>query len=262
MWWLIGLSFSMFVLGGCALWGGGHRASEKPIVSDVSWVLPLGPREDLVHLMEKGQLFCKDRELLSYLTGLTEKLLSQVTQTSGVSSRLQLLWGPHQRIGSASLPPDRFYLAGSLLKRFQVESELAACLAIEVIALQQQWALKKLYRTRAAFIGKEHVIFSEDLLAFQRQGHWILSYEEQKAGMGSVVRILYQAGFDPRGLESYYRLLAKIPHQTVYSEIELEDLKRLAREAALEWPPLPIPEVHSSDFYAILKKVHRDDFCR
>jgi hypothetical protein len=84
---------------------------------------------------------------------------------------------------------------------------------------------------------------------------WVFGSLENEHAIESAVDRIYKAGYDPRGLVSYFdRVPTKSKNQV---ESENEALKDKSRRTIAFYAPLLNPIVRTEDFYKMRKRLER-----
>lgn len=253
-------------------WGLGAGCASSPVV-------PVKPEEFSRRERALGEVFSadlnqllrskKDVELDVYL----RRELVRIVEAAGgrlAESPLgiQLYKDPAGRQSSYSVPGLRIWISTDALKALRYESELAALLALEVSNVEKglflrrvstlvgdpaevdrfslQWTPEEL---RKALPAAPNYLGPGGLFDFAR--------EEKIAALKRAVSILYDSGFDPRGILSLLERWKAAGPKSPWPAEEIEDVREDLRAELNRFPPLRNPVVRSEEFVKILKRIER-----
>jgi predicted Zn-dependent protease len=161
-----------------------------------------------------------------------------------------------------ALPEGRVYLPLGLLKEFDFENEVAAAIAFQLAHLRKKNLHTRVWDLYSGENGKP--IFSDLMMQapqsvdfFDANGLFAFTDEMEVATLQEAVRILYQAGYDARGLTALLERFKKNPDQSPYGPGTLEKLVEQSFRAIALLSPLRNPIVQSHDFLSIRKRIRR-----
>jgi hypothetical protein len=172
------------------------------------------------------------------------------------------------QLTSYALPGLRVFVSVQALKALQYESELASLFAYEAAKVEAGLLLSRVAisidaPTRVDELSievppdefKKRLPTNPDF--FGPQGYFAFSEEEKTAALKRAVTILYDAGFDPRGilslLEGWHKAGAKSP----WPVETFDELREEVRTELNRYPPLRNPVVRSEEFIKMLKRIER-----
>ncbi len=201
------------------------------------------PREivDAIELVLRKKLTLhSDAEIQRYLTSLSTRLLPpnkstpEVFLVSGANANYEpSVW---------TVPGGKIFFDIRILKNLKFENEIAAALAL-------------------AWDRAEGTQFRERLISESSRGNpdpmkiWTFSQEENQLAIEAAVGRVYKAGYDPRGLVSYFD---RVPTKSKnLAEAEKDALKDRTRRAITNYAPLLNPIVRTEYFYKMRKKLER-----
>jgi len=184
----------------------------------------------------------RDKKVEAYLTDLTKRLAHNVQDLGTNSFQVTLLDDRRLRWTNYNLPTSRVYLSVGLIRSINFENEIAAGIALELAHLR-----KRDVATQLSTAGK--IDFSE--------ADSVFAYTEktQLGAIENAVDLLYQAGFDPRGLVTLFQIYQKNPTHSPYSEAMLVRFLEKTRRTLAAYTPLRNPVVRSQNFLLIRKRI-------
>lgn len=148
------------------------------------------------------------------------------------------------------IPGNRFFISLGTLQSIEYEHELAALISIQVSLLSRKSMIQLIDS-----IEKSNSPDALRHLTWDRVLNF--SIEEEVESMKQAVEILYQAGYDPRGLVSLINRYTVNPDHAPYNQSKQEFfLENLRREIA-QLPPLRNPIVKSDEFTQIKQRINR-----
>lgn len=180
----------------------------------------------------KRVAFVKDGEINQYLTRIAGRLFNPGkypitieivnTQTSSFEPSVWVI------------PGGKIFIDLRILKQMRFENEIAAALAL-------------------GWDRSEGIPFRERMI--QEAGRadadpasiWIFSDSENQKAIEASIERMYKAGYDPRGLVSYFDHLSS----------EQNVLKDKARRTIAVYAPLLNPIVRTEEFYKMRKRLNR-----
>ena len=202
------------------------------------------PPKELLSQIElsfrKRVAFVEDGEIEAYLTRLATRFLppgkSEIqvavvsTATAGYDPSVWVV------------PGGKIFFDVRVLRSLHFENEIASAMAL-------------------AWERSEGVEFRERLIAEAAHTDpdpmkiWVFSLLENERAIESAVDRIYKAGYDPRGLVSYFD---RVPTRTKnHLESENESLKDKTRRTIAFYAPLLNPIVRTEDFYKMRKRLER-----
>ena len=163
-----------------------------------------------------------------------------------------------------SIPGHRVYIGQKLLSEMEYENELSALLALEFSHL----LLRHSVVNAPSNLGEAVTLSSEQVpessaheMPIKTFSFWgpkgIFSYTkaQEEEAIRTAVKLLYQAGYDSRGLVSYLRKRHTLEKDMSSSRVKF--LEAAAREEIAKYPPLRNPTISSSDFNTLLKRIKK-----
>lgn len=211
---------------------------------------------ELARQLERQIQLKSDREIDSYLNGLTRGLLesthdSRLAGTQATLSQDETV--AHDAARNApvrwwtyALPGWKICLSLGLMKQLHHENEVAALISLELGNLIQSHALKHLKIVKGKI---------EQADFFGQRGLFKMSEEELKASVRAAVEILYKNGYDVRGLNEVWKVLQEHPNHAPQSAEILDEVIEFTRQAINRYPPLRNPVVNTEKFKSIQKRI-------
>jgi predicted Zn-dependent protease len=164
---------------------------------------------------------------------------------------------------SAVLPDIRVYVSLPALKKMEAENEAAALIALELAHFQE----KHLQDTLSERVAKDSsssmetlfrpTVFLQNLNYFGRSGVLKWNRSQMQKSIQTATELLYEAGYDPRGLTVLWMIHQENSSFSPYSKEELKDYLRWTYQAIARFPPLRNPVVDSEVFVEVRKGIER-----
>lgn len=139
-----------------------------------------------------------------------------------------------------AIPNGKIFIDIRVLKLMRFENEIAAALALG-------WDRSE----GAAF--RERMIEEASNTDPDPTKIWAFGNSENTKAIESSIERIYRAGYDPRGLVSYFDRLSTNPKKRLDSESDL--LKDKARRTIAFYAPLLNPIVRTEEFYKMRKRL-------
>lgn len=156
---------------------------------------------------------------------------------------------------SFAIPGNRIYISRELLKQFEFENELLAAIALEIGHLLGRHAVM---RGAPSDVPKEPLaepVPRSRVDFFSPAGIFAFNIAQRREATRDASRLLYEAGYDPRGLVSYLR---KLQTQRVGLESgALVQLEGTARDEMSRVPPLRNPVVRTEAFLKLQGRIKK-----
>ncbi len=193
----------------------------------------------------------QDEEVSVFLKAIGQKLLKKLPQHLSKEQWPQTLQffvfrQAHLKWQNYGLPPDRIYLSLEMLQHVQYENEVAA-----IIAMQLSHLLKKHLE-----IDRQEV---QSPKGFVLGGLRIFPFSKSvnREAIQLAIPILYQSGYDVRGLVSVFSLLKKYLNFSPYSLDDLNEFIKYSRIKIALYPPVRYPIIRSQLFQTFRKRIQR-----
>lgn len=221
---------------GCATPPQAPKLTERELVQQDS--INLRPVLDSVEKLLKVR---STPGIEAYLKRLAERLIPYSAILSGTPVEVKLianLKGKWRSFGVPALGINRVYLPLELVKNFAYETELASLLALELTHLANRDATKKL----EADPTLQEKAFEFDIKQLQD-------------AVSSARSMLYQAGFDGRGLSALWARYREDSAQSPYARAMAEEMMVHTKKLLAAIPPLRNPTTRSEDFIKIKDQI-------
>ncbi len=202
------------------------------------------PPAELVKQVElsfrKRIAFIDDSQITRYLQRLTTRVFPPGRKSFDVEVVSTAVAGFAPSVWAT--PGGKIFFDIRVLRALKFENEIAAALSF-------------------AWDRSEGVEFRERLIQEAARADpdpmrvWIFGEVENQRAIEASVGRLYKAGYDPRGLVSYFDRIPNRSTQAVDSETET--LKDKTRRAITFYAPLLNPIVRTEDFYKMRKRLER-----
>lgn len=263
-WLAIGMSLSclFFVMTGCT-------TPVKPVLINKEEVLKKDQSlwEAVSRNFEPQLKVKKDTEISVYLRKVAQNLVDSSQDLKGSPVGIWLIHSKNGKWMSYNLPKSRVYLPIEILRELQYENEVASLIAIQLGHLvkgQTQNHIKQSSQYREweqaeleKLTEKEGHPAHPKLDYFGPSGVFVYSEAELGNALQAAVEILYQAGYDPRGVISVYEKLKKYSNHSPYEVSTIEKLLEQARGEIAAYAPLRNPIVRSQSFLNVQKRLEK-----
>ena len=201
--------------------------------------IPSDARLKIQSSLKKYFTHLSAQEIESYLNTISKRLLSKSKLSSPL--RIELVTTRESALSKAKLwvvPPEKGYLDDHLLRSLEFENEIAAVIAFNWERVQDIEFEKRFIHE----LDQLHPDFSK-IYEFSE-------LEDMKAVEGAI-DLLYQAGYDPRGLMSVFgRKIGVSPERALV-------LQEKARRTNAFYKPLMNPTIRSDEYYRMRKKLEK-----
>lgn len=202
----------------------------------------------LVQKFESEFEIRNDALLCTYLDDLAKTLGKNSPALSDQEIRVQLVMNQKDqkdRWINYGIPANFIYLSRSLLRSIRFENELAAALALELAHLEKRDLI-----VRYEKMGPQTSVFSKG-------GVIDFSLETRTLALESAMEILYQSGFDPRGMVHLLGKYQENPEKSPYDEFTVKVLMENAWRIIALHAPLRNPIVRSDRFLALFHRMQK-----
>jgi hypothetical protein len=214
--------------------------------------------------LEQKLDFARDKEIEVYLRGLATRLAQTDPKLRDATLGVQILRNQQGIWRSFALPGNRVYLSAGFLKRCELETEIAGLLAMELSHLARGDALDRLReqvtkdspdRMPDSLLPPQPGDLPAHLDFFGPDGIFAFNERAQVEGARGAVRLLYAAGYDPRGLLGVWQKLIRSPEHSPYDLETLDKLVEATRKTVSALPPLRNPVVRSGSFVGLKQRI-------
>jgi predicted Zn-dependent protease len=154
-----------------------------------------------------------------------------------------------------SIPGNRIYLSREILKQLEFENEVVAALALECGHLTGRHAISETASSGVLDVGSLAGDSHRPVDFFSPAGVFSFTITQRLEAVREAARLLYESGYDPRGLVSYLRKL-----QTQRNGLEsgtLVQLENAARNEMSRVPPLRNPLVRTEAFLKLQGRIRK-----
>lgn len=197
--------------------------------------------------LEETVRFRQDTEITVFLRGLAERLASQDPALKDAPVGVFLVDEVGGKWTSFALPGNRIYLSVGWLKTVELESELAAGIAVQLGHLQGRYWVRR---------GESWVEGMRPPL-FGAGGMLELTDVERLDAADFAVELLYRSGIDPRGTIALWSNLKNHFEVSPVPEDLCGQLLEKSRQAITQFTPLRNPIVRSAEFIKLKKRIER-----
>lgn len=204
---------------------------------------------DLIRWVEARVELRKDEAVIRYLETLTSELSKGTPELESRMPIIKVFVEKKQRWKNFGIPGSRVYLSAGLLRALNYENEVAAVIAMELAHIQRKALIRNIQER--IHLEKTKGGIEEVTTAFT------FPEEDWVDALPVALEMLYQAGFDPRGMVSLLGHFKKSKSRSPYPPEFLEKLLENARRHIALQAPLRNPIVRSERFLAIRPKLQR-----
>lgn len=263
--------FFQFLLVGTLFFGCAGSPPQKTLSTEerVRQDNSLGTK--LAHQFEPSITLKKDIEVSVYLRNLAKKLLKTAPEFEDTPLGVFIVSNHEGRWKNYGLPGIRLYISNGLLKNVEYENEVAASLALELGHIKNRDVLRFLEENPKMSKSFEEEDFSGILFSSPKgaassrwsgedrssgkRGIFDYSEEEELSAIQFATRILYQAGYDPRGFVSLWKIYKKSIKHSPYPLKKLNYFIEYTYRSIVEFTPLRNPIVRTNEFLEIQKRL-------
>jgi predicted Zn-dependent protease len=203
--------------------------------------------------------FKTDLDVSVFLRQVAEKLTAGDPNLKTAPVGVLLLLDRNQEWRDYGLPGNRVYLSTSLLRHIRFENEVAAAIAFELSHIASRDALVKLEevtgQSEPEQLDPPPIHHLSDTEYFGSGGIFAFSEPVQLAAAEHAVKLLYSAGYDPRGLVALWALYGRNPLNSPFDSATLNKLQEATRLEIAQYSPLLNPIVRSDAFIRIQKRL-------
>ncbi len=186
-----------------------------------------------------------DPAISRYLEELATALLHSSPSLNENPPRIRIIKDRGRHWRNYAFPGNRLYLSRSLLRSIKFENELAASIALELAHLDKRDVV-----TRYEKLPPNSNLFEEG-------GLFDFPPEAQRAALESAMEMMYQAGFDPRGMVRLLGRYQENPDQSPYNEIMVKALMENSWQIIALHAPLRNPIIRSDRFLAVYQRMQK-----
>jgi predicted Zn-dependent protease len=217
--------------------------------------------------LDKNLKFRQDKEVLVYLRNLARKLADSMPELQSSSVGVWIVQDDGGKWNSFSLPGNRIYLSAGLLRSIEFENELAALIAIELGHVLRRHVFERLSASQdpaqtespilQSLLPSQAAALPRTIRFFGPAGVFAYPEKSLKEATESAVRMLYNSGFDPRGVVSLLAYYERDPKRSPFEPSTIGRLQEYARQLIAQHAPLLNPIVRSTAFVTIQKRMKR-----
>ncbi len=209
---------------------------------------------------ERLKIVKKDMDLLVYLRNLSQKLAESDPQIQDAPIGIFIYKPKKNTWRNYALPGNRFYLSLNFLKSLSFENEVAAALALEMGHIIKRHTLGRLEALRDLGILPKSVDEGVELSEsdyFGIAGIFSFTEENVMESISVAVDILYNAGYDPRGMTNFWTMQLNAGSASPYEKEALQKYLEKTREIVAKKSPLRNPVVRTEEFIQMKKRITR-----
>lgn len=196
-----------------------------------------------------------DTEITVYLRSIAVKLSQSQPELKVAPVGVFLVSNEAQRWRNYSLPGNRIYISVNLLKEIEFENEAAAAIAIELSHIYKRWVLERSQpknspESNSPIVAARPTFFGEHSLFEYSDVEWNESLTE-------AVKLMYRAGYDPRGMVTLLKKYEKKGKASPFSAKKINLLLEGVRSTVVSLAPLRNPVVRTEAFMNLRQRIDR-----
>jgi len=205
---------------------------------------------DYAEKFEQQVVILNDIESTDYLRSLVRKLISHADDLSISDSAagVYLIEDKSHTLRCFGFPGVRLYVSVGILKIIDYESALAALLAFELGRIQARHFVKNLEKIKP----------QELVQSLSNDAFFDYTSKEGSDPVKYAVKMMYDSGYDPRGLVSYLNLLQNNPMRTPLTSKTLKYLSEATFDEISSYPPLIRPLSKTDGFIKLKRKYFKN----
>lgn len=206
--------------------------------------------EGLSQRFEEKIQIKNETEVTVFLRKIAVKLSQSQLELKAAPVGVFLISNPNQRWANYSLPGNRIYISLELLKEIEFENEAAAAIAIELSHIYKRWVLEKVARRNP--VGANGPIVAEKPKFFGSRGLFEYTDAEWEESLSEAVKLMYRAGYDPRGMVTFLK-----KYEKKMDPKKLSRLLETVRSTVVSLAPLRNPVVRTEAFMNLRQRIER-----
>jgi hypothetical protein len=209
------------------------------------------PRRDgetgvqLSTLFESGSELREDRLVSAYLEEIANTLTHSVPSLRDQPVQVYILKDHGSRWMNYGFPGNRIYLSRAMLRNVRFENELAAAIAFELAHVAKRDLLTR-YESLRHPAGLP-----------SRSGIFDFPVEIRLRALDSAMEMMYQAGFDPRGMALLLNDYKETPSISPFEPKVTDQLTENSWRIIALHAPLRNPIVRSDRFLAVYQRMKK-----
>jgi predicted Zn-dependent protease len=200
---------------------------------------------ELLKRFEKESQIREDLQVCRYLEELAGALIRNSSQLKNRPVQVGILKDRGERWLNYGFPGSRVYLSRSMLRNVKFENELAAAMALELAHVEKRDLLSK-YESLPMLQG-----------TVADSGIFDFSVEARLRALESSMEMMYQAGFDPRGMVLLLNHYKEKPSISPFDAKVTDQLMENSWRIIALHAPLRNPIVRSDRFLAVYQRMKK-----
>jgi predicted Zn-dependent protease len=205
-----------------------------------------------------------DREVTLFLRKIAQTLSKSAPDLNGTNVGVLLVRDIKGSWKNFGLPGNRVYVSSALLRSLEFENEAAATIAFELAHIEKRHLMSRVQEAQPALGGTE--LFSLRMNSPEQtkaidfvgpNGVFVFTDEAELEAVDAAVELLYQGGYDPRGLLGVWQTYNQNAKHSPYDQAQLTKLLERTRKAITRYAPLRNPIVRTAEFIAIQKRIRK-----
>jgi len=187
----------------------------------------------------------QDSVLSTYLEDLATVLAQLSSAVKQNRVKVQVVEDLSHRWTSYAFPVNQIYLSRSLIRSIRFENELAAVIALEIAHLENRDLITRFEK----FSNQRDLMTTKKLFEF--------SSAARIAALELAMEMMYQAGYDQRGMVYLLGRYQKHPERSPYDSALVKLLMENSRRIIALHAPIRNPIVRSDRFLAVFNRMQK-----
>lgn len=261
----------MIAVTGAAFMAGGCSTIASPKVITVEERIKLDDSLG-IRLAESFESQVRTRKipknLIPYFHDLAALVASSKPELKASSFRVFIIRDRQNIWQNFALPGNRIYLSEGFLKNAHFENEIIASIALEFghllhrhlireVELSEQDRRRGEASADPAEIAAAADVSGNSVNFFGKTGLFNFSEKDQLEATETAVGLMYQAGYDPRGLLSVWQKLQKNRKNSPYESKSIVKFVEKTHQAIAAFSPLRNPVISSEEFLKNKNRIER-----
>ena len=217
---------------------------------------------------ESGLPKIADSEVAVFLRALCERLATGSPALKDAPIGVVVIEDRTGTWRNYALPGIRVYLSLGLLKAVEFENELAAVIALQLGHVEHRHVVRNIEERVGLEPDHPGALTSlfpspygerkdDQVGTLTKDAVFYYSEEQEFEAIERAVELLYQGGYDPRGLAALWSKYKASPERSPYPVATLDKFVERTYQSIVRFSPLRNPIVRSERFVAVMKRIER-----
>lgn len=204
---------------------------------------------DLEKRLDPQFRFVKSSRLDRSLSRVALRLAKKSPALKQSRVRVRMIRTIENRWKNYGFPGINVYLCVNVLKKLEYENEVAAAIAFELGHILGRSLLSQLEKENNSVPKELEISGEESFFEFPMESHLV--------AIKHAVKLLYDAGYDPRGLISLWKLNETHLKRSPFNIIMLQEFTPKTHQTIAKLAPLRNPTVQTSEFIQVRKELQK-----